>query len=150
MNLEPGDYFIVTRGIRLRTQQNPFSAMLGESWKDSVAEPDYDRSHDGRLYHCLAVAHNHAACELVFPPILQEDYGFFTRSRQPNALSANGYPLGSLNLSEIEVMTVGKDYVHALGVTERPKPPLGDSPTARSGLAVQMLDTSVATRSRKE
>lgn len=150
MNLEPGDYFIVTRGIRLRSAVNPFSAMLGESWKDSDAEPDYDRSHDGRLYHCLAVAHNHVACELVFPPISQEDYGFFTRARQPNALSANGYPLGSLNLSEIEVMTVGKDYVRALGVTERPKPPITGSVSGIAPRPDHFTIESPTGRSRKE
>lgn len=102
MNIEKGDYFIITRGREYTVDTSIFSSIFGggEDWKQS-AEPrqkHYDRSFHGCVFQALAVEHLMVAAKFVhgrcslFPPVI------------------------SLNVSELEVMTVGKDYVRALGV----------------------------------
>jgi len=101
MDLEKGDYFAITRGIKLNTR--PFSSLFGfmgeqgESWKTNQDEnePHYDRS-----YHdCVFLAR-----EVCMPMVVAE--------------IIHGHSYGSkvvsLRLSEIEVMTVTKAYVEAL------------------------------------
>ena len=102
MEIEKGDYFTITRGIKLNMSK-PFSFlgfmdMEGKSWKTNKQEddePKYDRS-----YHdCVFLAR-----EVCMPMVAAEIITGHTY----------GNKIISLNLGEIEVMTVSKQYVEAL------------------------------------
>ena len=103
MEIEKGDFFAITRGIKLNTS-NPlsffgFMGMEGESWKTNRQvdedEPKYDRSYHDCVFIAREVCMPMVAAEIVI-----------------------GHTYGnrciSLNLSEIEVMTLSKQYVEAL------------------------------------
>ncbi|HUU93203.1 MAG TPA: hypothetical protein VM238_18570 [Phycisphaerae bacterium] len=78
--IEPGEYFIVTRGVRLNTDDFGFLSNLfapRDSGYDgflsppaAVANPTekpprYDRSYEGRIYRALAVASGVIVAECV-------------------------------------------------------------------------------------
>ena len=103
MELEKGDYFTITRGVKLSTS-SPFSFfgfmdMDGESWKtnkqEEEDEPKYDRSYHDCVFLAREVCMPMVAAEII--------YGHYF-----------GPKMMSIRLSEIEVMTVSKQYVEVL------------------------------------
>jgi len=101
MVLEKGDYFTITRGVKLnRSSFNIFGlmGMDGESWKNDNQdddEPQYDRSYHDCVFLAREVCMSMVAAEIVYG----HSYG-------PKTLS--------LRLNELEIMTVTKQYVEAL------------------------------------
>ena len=102
MVLEKGDYFAITRGIKLN-KSHPFSlfgfmGLQGESWKENnqeEAEPSYDRSYNDCIFLAREVCMPMVAAEII--------HGH-----------SYGDKVVSLRLTEIEVMTVTKQYVEEL------------------------------------
>lgn len=103
MEIEKGDYFAITRGIKLNTT-SPFSLfgfmdMQGESWKtngqDEKAEPHYDRSYHDCIFLAREVCMPMVAAEIIFG-------------------HSYGNKIISLRLNEIEVMPVTKQFVEVL------------------------------------
>lgn len=99
MNIEQGDYFVVTRGFPLSMDSwSAFSEMLGGGGVSTKQEQQYDRSHEGEVFLAVEVCGPVIAARRVF-----------TRSRY--------HPLGealSLNTSELEVWPVTKQYLASL------------------------------------
>ena len=102
MIIEKGDYFVITRGVKVRNTFYPFSAFLGmegESWKQNNHEEEhYDRS----FHDCVFIAHE-VCGQMVAAEILAGDEYCVSKHKKL-----------SLNLDEIEVMTVTKEYVDSL------------------------------------
>ncbi len=101
MIIETGDLFVVTRGIELNSTPLMSLFGFGESWKTSGEGEKirYDRSWDNVVFVAKSVVGQSVAAEIVW---------------------AGGYKKDmvgqhhSLNLSEVEAMTVGADYLSAL------------------------------------
>lgn len=99
MIIEKGDLFIVTRGPRLRSRDG-FGFSLSAFTTTAVSEKvddRFDRSYNGCVFRALEVSGDGkcVACECLF--------GFFA-----------GRGRLSLHIDELEVMTVGPEYLAAL------------------------------------
>ena len=97
MELEAGEYFAITQGIK-RSDATFFSSFLGldsESWKKPQEDKEirYDRSYEGLVFLACEVCYPMVAAKLVFG-----DKSWIG-------------PTVSLNLEEIEIMTLTKKYV---------------------------------------
>jgi len=99
MELEKGEYFAITRGIKFRNSKFSIFSMFepSESWKEdqNEEEPQYDRSWHGCIFLVKEVCYPMVAAEVVFG---WHDY-------LPKVIS--------LNMTEIEIMTLSKEYVNA-------------------------------------
>lgn len=103
MDIEKGEYFAITRGIKLRNMKNsifsffnPFNESLklnGE--EETKEEPEYDRSWHDCVFLAKEVNYPMVAAEFV---VGWHDY--FPR-------------VISLNLTEIEIMTLSREYVES-------------------------------------
>jgi len=105
MNIEKGEYFVVTRGVELHKMPSlslfPFD--MGESWKqnrDVDEKPRYDRSYVEKVFQALEVCGDHVAARCVFGDKGGE-YGLLNKTI-------------SLNLTELEIWPVTKEYIEAL------------------------------------
>lgn len=114
MNLEIGDKFIVTRGFELGDSDSftEVIAMItgeGENWKspqkeEKEKEPRYDRSYAGCVFECLAIADS-----VVCARVIMVDCSHNYKRDYINK------PF-MLNLKEIEVFTVGQEFLDALKI----------------------------------
>lgn len=102
MVIEKGDFFVITRGIN-SCKSNFLFTRQEESWKEPQDEEDrYDRSYHNKVFFAAEVCGQLVAATLI--------HGGTTWIHENQTIS--------LNISEIEVMTVSKTYVAALK-TER-------------------------------
>jgi len=95
--LEKGDYFAVTRGIKLNSTKF-FSSLFfggGESWKSNDDEPVYDRSYHDVIFQAVEVCWPMVAAKII----------------AGDKWKMENIPQVSLNLQEIEIMTLTKEYV---------------------------------------
>lgn len=105
MNIEKGEYFAITRGVKLRSG-SPFSifSMLDptETWKTKDSEEEhYDRSWHDCVFEAIEVCYPMVAAKVVAG----------RKAYTPEVLS--------LNLSEIEIMTLTETYVKTLTDSEK-------------------------------
>ena len=103
MDLEAGEYFAVTRGFEYN---DSFSVallpMFGAAPKDN--KPYYDRSHEGLIYQ---------AEEVCFPMVAAKCIA----NKSPfNHKNESVGTVISLNLTEIEIMTLTTKYLKPIGV----------------------------------
>lgn len=92
MILEPGDFFAVTRGNQLNPRLN--------SDGDPIATViSHDRSEVGRIYLSLAVEYPLVACRCVWS-LYSDEIG----------------RMQSLHTDELEIITLGKEYILAMGI----------------------------------
>lgn len=104
MTLEKGDYFVVTRGPELHPCSMFGLDFFGIAQQRDDERPRYDRSHEGNVYQAMAVAGDVVAAKLV-------------ATNRPYRICADRIgAVESLNTGELEVITVGRDFVEALGV----------------------------------
>lgn len=102
MTIEKGDYFAVTRGLEMG-KPGVFVAAFGFDSPKSD-KPEYDRSHDGQIYLAEEVCGDMVAARCVGSRC-------FHSSKERNIGKVY-----SLNLSEVEVMTLTPEYLKAIGV----------------------------------
>jgi hypothetical protein len=108
MNVERGEYFVVTRGFELLGPSMVRSVLFGEElepWKEQRDDkPQHDRSMEGVVFEAVEVCGAMIAARVV---VQRSTY-------------AGCYPLGkcaSINTTEVEVWPVTKAYVEALRCT---------------------------------
>ena len=63
MQIDTGDYFVVTRGFKLG---DSFATTLFRQPQETVKEDRYSRDHVGLVYHAVEVCHDVVAAKLVF------------------------------------------------------------------------------------
>ena len=107
MNIDVGDYFVITRGREMNTSGlGSFASIVfggSEDWKQPKdSKPQYDRSYTDCIFQAVAVEGQMVAAKLVY-----RTHGY-------------GADVMSMNTAEYELMTVGKDYVRAMGVEVSP------------------------------
>lgn len=104
MNIEVGDLFCVVRGFQLHEIPSFFNffAVPGDEWKarDTPKEPRYDRSFEGLVFRALEVCH----------PMVCAEVAFVSDSWK----SAKAGHRLSINLTELQVMTVTQTYLEHL------------------------------------
>ena len=109
MEIEVGEYFVVSRGIQLIEMNFPSYAI--EAWKQSADQEDkpprYDRSYNESVFKALAVEY----------PLLLGEYAWGPTSKSWLTIGDKR----QFNLNEIEIMTLGREYVTALGLQSKRK-----------------------------
>lgn len=104
MNLEPGEYFIVTRGFKTSSMVSVFDFHEDGFMSTSESGEDkYDRSYEGRVYQVLGVCDSVISCKRVF------GMKHFGESEHPILL---------LNLKEVEVFPCSKDFLMSVGIKQ--------------------------------
>jgi hypothetical protein len=110
MELDNGDLFVITRGFLLNTSQGGFAAFLTGVQPpppDENAPKHYDRSWHGIVFKALAVVDQSVAAEVV------------ANTKSYDVESQAVGTKHSVDLSEIEVMTVPTEYLEALQPKEQ-------------------------------
>ena len=102
MQLETGDLFVVTRGFKYGVLPNPLYSIFGLTPQKDDDERGYDRSLScyGQVWRALEVCGDSVAAECVH---VNTPFG---DSQVGNKLS--------INISEMEIMTVTEKYLAAL------------------------------------
>jgi hypothetical protein len=102
MNIEPGDYFIVTRGVETNRHPSFTTGYDGflKATEIVTDKPTYDRSHDGLVYLAIEVCGQMIAAKCVG--------GSWSYHR------SHVGRVRSLNTSEVEVWPVTEAYANAV------------------------------------
>lgn len=106
--IEPGEYFVVTRGFRLQTANTLSLSTFdigAQPQRDS--EPHYDRSHEGLIYYAEEVCGDMVAAKCV----AVDGHHHWKQQHIGKTVS--------LNTSEVEVFPVTEKYVQAVTSAER-------------------------------
>lgn len=99
MNIERGDLFVVTRGYQLGRMPSLATMMYGAP-DDEPKEPQYDRSHQGRVFRAVEVCGPVIAARIIYD-------GSGYRDDTVGAMK-------SINTAEVEVWPVTEAYLQAL------------------------------------
>lgn len=102
MNLEPGEYFVVTRGFKAWSMVGAFDSYDNFNTVESNEER-YDRSYEGRVYQVLGVCDTVVSFKRVF------GMKHFDESEQPIRL---------LNLKEVEVFPCSREFLMSVGIKQ--------------------------------
>lgn len=102
MEIENGEYFVVSRGLELNSSNFSILGFMSEPKEDT--KPRYDRSYDGLLFQAKSTCHPHVACVCIASSCKRHEE-YIGRAMMFNQL-------------EVELMTVDKAFVDTFKINQ--------------------------------